>query len=98
MITDVTVRTAGRRRPIGSLSGGNQQKVVIGKALLTEPRVLLLDEPSRGVDIGAKADIFALMTEQAEQRPGRAVHHLGGRRGPAHPRPAPRLRARPAGR
>ncbi len=65
MITAVTVRTAGLHAPIGSLSGGNQQKVVIGKALLTEPKVLLLDEPSRGVDIGAKADIFALMTEQA---------------------------------
>jgi erythritol transport system ATP-binding protein len=66
MITDVTVKTAGSSAPIGSLSGGNQQKVVIGKALLTGPKVLLLDEPSRGVDIGAKADIFALMTEQAE--------------------------------
>ena len=66
MITDVTVKTSGQAAPIGSLSGGNQQKVVIGKALLTHPRVLLLDEPSRGVDVGAKADIFALMTEQAE--------------------------------
>ena len=66
MITDVTVKTSGQSAAIGSLSGGNQQKVVIGKALLTRPRVLLLDEPSRGVDIGAKADIFALMTEQAE--------------------------------
>ncbi len=66
MITDVTVKTDGQTAPIGSLSGGNQQKVVIGKALLTKPRVLLLDEPSRGVDIGAKADIFALMTQQAE--------------------------------
>jgi erythritol transport system ATP-binding protein len=66
MITDVTVKTAGPQVAIGSLSGGNQQKVVIGKALLTHPKVLLLDEPSRGVDIGAKADIFALMTKQAE--------------------------------
>ncbi len=66
MIGDVTVKTAGQAAPIGSLSGGNQQKVVIGKALMTRPHVLLLDEPSRGVDIGAKADIFALMTEQAE--------------------------------
>ena len=66
MIADVTVKTSSQAAPIGSLSGGNQQKVVIGKALLTAPRVLLLDEPSRGVDIGAKADIFALMTQQAE--------------------------------
>jgi erythritol transport system ATP-binding protein len=67
MIEAVTVRTTGPQAPIGSLSGGNQQKVVLGKALLTEPRVLLLDEPTRGVDVGAKADIFQLMTEQAQR-------------------------------
>ncbi|HCX84760.1 MAG TPA: sugar ABC transporter ATP-binding protein, partial [Micrococcales bacterium] len=50
---------------------GNQQKVVIGKALLTEPRVIVLDEPTRGIDVGAKADIFALMAAQAQT--GRAV-------------------------
>jgi erythritol transport system ATP-binding protein len=66
-IRDVTVKTSGSGAPIGSLSGGNQQKVVIGKALMTQPRVLLLDEPSRGVDVGAKADVFALMAEQAKQ-------------------------------
>ncbi|MFJ6693159.1 sugar ABC transporter ATP-binding protein [Streptomyces sp. NPDC091294] len=66
-ITDVTVKTAGADAPIGSLSGGNQQKVVIGKALMTAPRVLLLDEPSRGVDVGAKADVFQLMAQQAER-------------------------------
>jgi erythritol transport system ATP-binding protein len=67
MIEAVTVKTTGPQAPIGSLSGGNQQKVVLGKALLTEPRVLLLDEPTRGVDVGAKADIFHLMTEQAQR-------------------------------
>jgi erythritol transport system ATP-binding protein len=66
-IADVTVKTPGANAPITALSGGNQQKVVIGKALLTAPRVLLLDEPSRGVDVGAKADVFALMARQAEQ-------------------------------
>jgi erythritol transport system ATP-binding protein len=66
-IADVTVKTSGAKAAIGSLSGGNQQKVVIGKALLTRPRVLLLDEPSRGVDVGAKADIFELMAAQARQ-------------------------------
>ncbi|MDQ7908297.1 sugar ABC transporter ATP-binding protein [Phytohabitans sp. ZYX-F-186] len=64
---DVTVKAAGPTAPITSLSGGNQQKVVIGKALLTEPRALLLDEPTRGIDVGAKADIFALMAEQARR-------------------------------
>ncbi|MFI7614903.1 sugar ABC transporter ATP-binding protein [Nonomuraea terrae] len=67
MISDVTVKTAGPDAPIGSLSGGNQQKVVIGKALMTGPRVLLLDEPSRGVDVAAKADVFELMARQAER-------------------------------
>jgi erythritol transport system ATP-binding protein len=62
---DVTVKASGPDAAIGSLSGGNQQKVVIGKILLTAPRVLLLDEPTRGIDVGAKADIFRLMAEQA---------------------------------
>jgi erythritol transport system ATP-binding protein len=51
---------------VASLSGGNQQKVVLGKALMTAPRILVLDEPTRGIDVGAKADIFALMARQAE--------------------------------
>jgi erythritol transport system ATP-binding protein len=66
-IKNVTVKTASPQAPIGSLSGGNQQKVVLGKALLTEPELLLLDEPTRGVDVGAKADIFELMTQQAKR-------------------------------
>jgi len=67
----VRVKAPGQDAPIGSLSGGNQQKVVIGKALLTRPRVLVLDEPTRGIDVGAKADIFALMADEA--RAGTAV-------------------------
>ncbi|MGP5413861.1 sugar ABC transporter ATP-binding protein [Brachybacterium paraconglomeratum] len=67
----VRLKAAGPEAPIGSLSGGNQQKVVIGKALLTEPRVLLLDEPSRGIDVGAKADIFALLSSVVDE--GRGV-------------------------
>ena len=51
----------------GKLSGGNQQKVVIGKMLATNPKVLLLDEPSRGIDIGAKAEVFRLVAERARQ-------------------------------
>jgi erythritol transport system ATP-binding protein len=67
MMKTVTVKASGPQAPIGSLSGGNQQKVVLCKALLTEPRVLLLDEPTRGIDVGAKAEIFQLMTEQAKR-------------------------------
>ena len=64
-IRSVHVKTAGGNAPIGSLSGGNQQKVVIGKILTTGPRVILLDEPSRGIDIGAKGEVFRLLAERA---------------------------------
>jgi len=67
MIRDVRVKTAGPGAPIGSLSGGNQQKVVIGKMLATNPKVILLDEPSRGIDIGAKSEVFGLLAELAEK-------------------------------
>jgi erythritol transport system ATP-binding protein len=66
-IADVRVKTAGPTASITSLSGGNQQKVVIGKVLMTEPDVILLDEPSRGIDVGAKAEIFALMAREARR-------------------------------
>jgi erythritol transport system ATP-binding protein len=63
----VRVKTAGPDISIGSLSGGNQQKVVIGKMLATGPKVILLDEPSRGIDVGAKAEVFRLLGERAAQ-------------------------------
>jgi erythritol transport system ATP-binding protein len=66
-IRKVHIKTDGGGAPIGSLSGGNQQKVVIGKMLATEPKVMLLDEPSRGIDIGAKAEVFKLLAERAKQ-------------------------------
>ena len=66
-IRNVTIKTAGGAAPIGSLSGGNQQKVVIGKMLATHPKAILLDEPSRGIDIGAKAEVFRLLGERAAQ-------------------------------
>jgi erythritol transport system ATP-binding protein len=64
-IDDLGVKASDPASPVSSLSGGNQQKVVIGKALLTGPKVLLMDEPSRGIDIGAKADVFSLMRRLA---------------------------------
>ena len=66
-IRNVHIKTAGGAVPIGSLSGGNQQKVVIGKMLATNPKMILLDEPSRGIDIGAKAEVFRLLGEKAAQ-------------------------------
>ena len=71
LIKDVTVKAPGPQTPIGALSGGNQQKVVIGKVLATDPAVMLLDEPSRGIDIGAKAEVFSLLSDHA--RDGLAV-------------------------
>lgn len=66
-IADVRVKTSGPSAAISSLSGGNQQKVVISKILMTEPDVILLDEPSRGIDVGAKAEIFGLMAREAKR-------------------------------
>ncbi|MDR5799991.1 sugar ABC transporter ATP-binding protein [Caballeronia sp. LZ001] len=66
-IRNVHVKTSGPGASIRSLSGGNQQKVVIGKMLATVPRVILLDEPSRGIDIGAKSEVFRLLAENAKK-------------------------------
>lgn len=61
----MAIKIASLEHPVSSLSGGNQQKVVIGKALMTKPKILLMDEPSRGIDIGAKAEIFRTMRKLA---------------------------------
>jgi len=66
-IKDIHIKVADKTLPILSLSGGNQQKVVIGKGLLTNPQILLLDEPSRGIDIGAKTEVFEIIQRYAEQ-------------------------------
>lgn len=66
-IKDIHIKVADKTLPILSLSGGNQQKVVIGKGLLTQPEILLLDEPSRGIDIGAKTEVFEIIQRYAEQ-------------------------------
>jgi rhamnose transport system ATP-binding protein len=65
------IRTPGLNQPVGLLSGGNQQKTMLAKWLNTEPRVLILDEPTRGIDVGAKADVHAIVDELA--RAGLAV-------------------------
>jgi ribose transport system ATP-binding protein len=60
-VDSLHVRTPGIGKTVGLLSGGNQQKIVLGKWLARNPRVLILDEPTRGVDVGAKTEIYALM-------------------------------------
>jgi len=61
------LRTPGLDEPVMNLSGGNQQKVLIGRWLLTGPRILILDEPTRGIDVGAKAEIYRLLRGLARE-------------------------------
>jgi ABC-type sugar transport system ATPase subunit len=63
VVEQLGVKTAGIEAPIVSLSGGNQQKAIIGRWLLTRPKVLLLDDPTRGIDVGAKAELYRLMDQ-----------------------------------
>jgi ABC-type sugar transport system ATPase subunit len=71
LAASLRLRTPGLDEPVMNLSGGNQQKVLIGRWLLTGPRILILDEPTRGIDVGAKAEIHRLIAELA--REGAAV-------------------------
>jgi ABC-type sugar transport system ATPase subunit len=66
-----SIRCNGIAAPVGSLSGGNQQKVLLAKALVVEPDIILLDEPTRGVDVGAKAEIYRIIDDLAAT--GKAV-------------------------
>jgi ABC-type sugar transport system ATPase subunit len=63
MVEKLKIKTAGLRAGIHSLSGGNQQKCIVGRWLLTNPKVLLLDDPTRGVDVGAKAELYRIIRE-----------------------------------
>ena len=66
-VKSLGIRCGGVEQAAGTLSGGNQQKVVIGKWLGTQPRVLLLDEPTRGIDVGAKREIYDLIFRLARE-------------------------------
>lgn len=61
--TALRIKAPGLETPVASLSGGNQQKVVLGKALMTHPQVILLDEPTRGIDVGAKLEVYELVNQ-----------------------------------
>lgn len=76
MIKSMRIKTPSQKTQIRSLSGGNQQKVIFGRWLLTEPEVLMLDEPTRGIDVGAKYEIYQLINQLAES--GKAVIMVSG--------------------
>jgi erythritol transport system ATP-binding protein len=63
MIRDLSIHVGSPQQSITSLSGGNQQKVIVAKGLLTTPKILMMDEPTRGIDVGAKSEIFELMSK-----------------------------------
>ncbi|MEG2361586.1 MAG: ATP-binding cassette domain-containing protein, partial [Christensenella sp.] len=71
MIDELSIKTPSGEQTVKNLSGGNQQKVVLGKLLLDEAEIMILDEPTRGIDIGAKSEIYKLICNLAEQ--GKAV-------------------------
>lgn len=64
--TRLAIKCVGPEQPVGSLSGGNQQKVLLSKCLAAEPKILILDEPTRGVDVGARNDIYRIIEDLAE--------------------------------
>ncbi|MCD8349755.1 MAG: xylose ABC transporter ATP-binding protein [Planctomycetaceae bacterium] len=69
-VVDLKIKTPSIEQRAGNLSGGNQQKVVIGKWLMTKPKVLIMDEPTRGIDVGAKVEIYNIMNRLVEEGVG----------------------------
>ena len=67
---DLRIKSSSIKTKVGKLSGGNQQKVVLAKWLLTKPDILILDEPTRGIDIGAKQEIYTLIEQMAHEGKG----------------------------
>ena len=66
-VQSLSIKTPSVKQRVAYLSGGNQQKVVLGRWLMTEPKILLLDEPTRGIDVGAKYEIYELIINMAKQ-------------------------------
>jgi D-xylose transport system ATP-binding protein len=71
LFSSLRVKALGLETKVRTLSGGNQQKVVLGKALMTEPKVLLLDEPTRGIDVGAKLEVYEVINRLCSE--GKAI-------------------------
>ena len=70
IVADVNIKTPSIFMPINSLSGGNQQKVIIGRSLLTNPKILLMDDPTRGIDVASKYDVYEICKTLAEKGKG----------------------------
>lgn len=66
-IERLSIKTSDMEKPIGELSGGNQQKVILARWLVTNPKLLILDEPTRGIDVGAHHDILNIIRELCEE-------------------------------
>ena len=66
-IENLNIKTSGAQQKVGMLSGGNQQKVVLAKCMAPDPSVILLDEPTRGVDVGAKTEIYKIINDLASK-------------------------------
>jgi ribose transport system ATP-binding protein len=66
-VSDLSIRTRSTSINVGALSGGNQQKALIARLLETRPKVIILDEPTRGVDVGAKSEIYRIIDELARE-------------------------------
>ena len=89
------IRLASLRQPIGELSGGNQQKAILARWLLTDPSILILDEPTRGIDIGVKAEFYDMIGELAADGPGHPADLVRTARTAGAVRPGPRHGRRP---
>ena len=88
-VEKLRIRLASLRQPIGELSGGNQQKAILARWLLTDPSVLILDEPTRGIDIGVKAEFYDMIGELAAERPGHPADLVRTARAAGAVRPRP---------
>lgn len=66
-IDNLNIKTPSRHQKVSNLSGGNQQKVIVGRWLMTEPDILIMDEPTRGIDVGAKFEIYSIILELAKR-------------------------------
>ena len=72
----LSIKTPNLSQKIMNLSGGNQQKVLVGRWLLTEPEILIFDEPTRGIDVGTKSEIHKLLSQMAKQGKGNYHYQL----------------------